>query len=694
MTDLITIQELSAAGHHQECLQACQNALQANPKETYAYKYAGKSLLALGKFEKAKKCLVKAHQLDGTDPEVSKDIGNIVVKLGDLNSALKWYQKALDINNHYSPAINNIANIKRLSGKNKEAIDLFKQAIQANPNLVQAYVGAAKSFLALGEFDQAELFATQALKIKKSTPGVNEILGIASQNKNSPEQALEYYQKELCIDPQAINSLLYKGLIMLRKGQSESAIESLKKASALAPSDQCSLLLAQAYQNHGQFKEAIVEYKKVGDDHVKNKIIPFNLGLCLLKIGNNIGAIEAFKMATQLDETFTAAWAYIGTALLNEGRHQEALPATQKVLDLDPENADAHMNLGWIHKDLGNFEQALASTMKSIELNPLNPDAHINLGGIYKYLGKLDKAISATHRSLELKPNNPAAHMNLSGIYLELSNYTMAEKEVDLAIKLKESKSDICQRIKAACLFQRREYDKVIDILEEASTDTRYTENSIWECKIALRATIYAKNNTSLEIQPTKTTSSIMQENERKSIIIRRTRSIDKNLIEELCNVDLKYLAQARDARKGNGYCTNFQLFSINSPAIQELSRDLEAIASEALDMDIPSMKHDSFYNIFNKGAGTTPHSHIKSQDKYFNLGIHKYSLVYYLDPGEQNGKHPGILQMHDPDIQIRPDKGMIIIVPATRVHSSYYEGTKKRLMVGVNFYAFSKNLR
>ena len=60
MTNLATIQELSAAGRHQECLQACQNALQGNPEEAFAYKYAGQSLLALGQLEKAHQCLDKA----------------------------------------------------------------------------------------------------------------------------------------------------------------------------------------------------------------------------------------------------------------------------------------------------------------------------------------------------------------------------------------------------------------------------------------------------------------------------------------------------------------------------------------------------------------------------------------------------------------------------------------------------------
>ena len=121
VTVLAVIQHLSVAGRHQDCLQACQNALQANTEETYAYKYAGTSLLALGQFEKAQQCLVKAHQLDGSDPEIVKDIGNIYLNLGNKETALGWYEKALEINNNYAPAFSNIANLKGQRGIHQEA---------------------------------------------------------------------------------------------------------------------------------------------------------------------------------------------------------------------------------------------------------------------------------------------------------------------------------------------------------------------------------------------------------------------------------------------------------------------------------------------------------------------------------------------------------------------------------------------
>ncbi|KZR68157.1 tetratricopeptide repeat protein [Cyanobacteria bacterium 150NLHA] len=426
MADMATIKELSEAARHQECLQACQNALRGNPEEKFAYKYAGKSFLALGQLEKAQQYLAKAHQLDGSDPEIAKDIGNIFLNLDNEDAASQWYEKALEINNNYAPAINNLANLKMQTGDNHEAIDLFKRAIQADPKLFQAYRGAAKSHLALGDLDQAKSFADQALDINESTPGASEILGIIFQNRANPDKAIEYYQKELIINPQARNSLLNLGRLLLLKGHTAAAIEALAKASALVPSEQCSLLLAQAYQNLELFKEAIIEYKKLNINQLNNKLIPFNLGLCLLEIGDNNAAIEAFQIAVHLDETFIAALGSIGNVLEKEGRTKEAIQATHKVLELEPDNHTAHMNLGRIYKDLGNLEQALTSTLKSVELKTNNADAHMNLGWIYKELGELDEALASTLKSLDLKAHNPTALINLGIIYKGLGNHEQA----------------------------------------------------------------------------------------------------------------------------------------------------------------------------------------------------------------------------------------------------------------------------
>ena len=67
---------------------------------------------------------------------------------------------------------------------------------------------------------------------------------------------------------------------------------------------------------------------------------------------------------------------------------------------------------------------------------------------------------------------------------------------------------------------------------------------------------------------------------------------------------------------------------------------------------------------------------------------LKKYSLVYYLDVGDQNCSEPGILKLYDPVENILPCNGMITIINSNRRHSVVYNGKTDRVMIGVNFYS------
>ena len=95
-----------------------------------------------------------------------------------------------------------------------------------------------------------------------------------------------------------------------------------------------------------------------------------------------------------------------------------------------------------------------------------------------------------------------------------------------------------------------------------------------------------------------------------------------------------------------------------------------------------------SFFNIFQAGGGIVSHNHVNNFDYDYGLLNKKFSLVYYIDIGDQNCKEPGILKLHDPDREILPSEGMIVIIPASRQHSVTYAGKKDRVAIGVNYYS------
>jgi hypothetical protein len=144
-------------------------------------------------------------------------------------------------------------------------------------------------------------------------------------------------------------------------------------------------------------------------------------------------------------------------------------------------------------------------------------------------------------------------------------------------------------------------------------------------------------------------------------------------------------------ARYGNGRCsTDFQMFEGEGECsiLKGLKEDLINIMKLAVKSEV--YIDDSFFNIIGAGGGTTPHMHLNKndEDERLNFGKQKYSLVYYLSVGDQNCSEPGALKLYDPNEEILPVEGMIVIIPAGRRHSAVYGGKKDRVMIGINFYS------
>ena len=152
-----------------------------------------------------------------------------------------------------------------------------------------------------------------------------------------------------------------------------------------------------------------------------------------------------------------------------------------------------------------------------------------------------------------------------------------------------------------------------------------------------------------------------------------------------------KDLSQTKGVFFGNGkHSINFNLFEEvsknNYSIIKKVEEDLTVIMKQAVKSDIFII--DSFFNILNDEGGSNFHTHLSKFDRINKLAKQKYSLTYYLAIGDQNCSKPGILKLKNPDKEILPSKGMIMIFPADRSHSAIYNGKEDRIMIGVNFYS------
>ena len=296
---------------------------------------------------------------------------------------------------------------------------------------------------------------------------------------------------------------------------------------------------------------------------------------------------------------------------------------------------------------LGRLDEAVRYYKKAIELKPSFNEAHFNLANTSYELNDLNKAEASYKKVIELKPDLAEAHNNLGMTVNKMGRLDEAEACYKKAIELKPDYIEAHNNLDILLIE-----NKLINILAKKKPK---------------------KNNKVNLLNP-----------------FIDKRSVEKELIDNLYKIDSSKLDEVDRShlRYGNGRSSDYKLFENNSIIIKNVAEDLINIMKKVVKSDI--FIRESFFNIFQTGSGITPHEHLSDFDKNNGLIDQKYSLVYYLSVGDQNCDEPGILKLYDPDQEILPSDGMVMIFPASRRHSAVYGGKIDRVMIGINFYSIS----
>ena len=299
----------------------------------------------------------------------------------------------------------------------------------------------------------------------------------------------------------------------------------------------------------------------------------------------------------------------------------------------------------------GKFEEAKILLQNILQAQPSHYKTHTNLGALLIKLGKLEEAVISFKKAIEIKPEFAVAHYNLGVVQEKLDRFDEAEMSYKKAV---EFKGDYIEAQNNLNMISRQ--NKLLLNIEQA-------KNSKKKKKLS-----NLNNEAGLIINP-----------------FISKRRVESELLVELYKINSVELDKTRDIRYGNGKCSDYELFENNSSILKNVEKDLTSIMSDAVKSDIFII--ESFFNILRAGSGLTSHKHLNNFDKNHNLINKKYSLTYYLSVGDQNCSEPGILKLYDPEEEILPSEGTIVIFPADRNHSAVYGGKIDRVMIGVNFY-------
>ena len=337
-----------------------------------------------------------------------------------------------------------------------------------------------------------------------------------------------------------------------------------------------------------------------------------------------------------------------------EGKFEKAEQLYYKLLKVEPKNIDANHNLGVLKVSMNQSAEAIPLFKTAIEVNPNIEQFFISYANALINEKRFEEAEISYKEIIKFTPNNNLHHYNLGKLLKTLGKLEEAEVSYKKAIELKPGFVEANNNL----IFLL----KLKKLLSKIEDESKIKEGDV---------TINLNSDTRLDSYP-----------------FIAERNVETDLLTNLYKISSNYTPKTNDARYGNGRFSNFQFLENNYSIIKILTKDLTEIMEDAVKSKIYII--DSFFNIYNAGCGTTPHAHTSNFDQTKNLVNQKFSLTYYIDTGDQKCSEPGILKLYNPDKEILPTKGQIVIIPANQMHSAVYNGKTDRVMIGVNFYSLN----
>lgn len=263
-----------------------------------------------------------------------------------------------------------------------QALREFERAIEINPTMSTAYMGAGDIYRERGDYTAAEQNYAEAVRAAPGEFDPNYWHGHALQMLNRITEAVRAYLRALSIRPEDFGANLNLATAYLQLGENAQAIVYAERAVRINPEDgPARVNLGAAYANANRHAEALVQYEAAAE------LMPLSTEL-LLNLAESQGKVGRYaEMAGTIREVVrqaptALAHERLGSALFRMGSYDEALDAFRTSTQIDPDHYPAWNGIGvsllnrylWSKKtDLTALDEARNALRRSLQIERSQP---------------------------------------------------------------------------------------------------------------------------------------------------------------------------------------------------------------------------------------------------------------------------------------------------------------------------------
>jgi tetratricopeptide (TPR) repeat protein len=428
--------------------------------------------------------------------------------------AIQYFKDALKADPKASDTYEELTDLYLRLSRPADATALAQEALKQDPDNVDAHRMLGRVYFSQinkgtqGQIDERALrLALQEFqKVTEKDPKDAEswvTLGRLYAGTNDSTNAEKAYNQALVVEPDNEEALTGLALVYGNNGDTAKAIEKLKAATDKSPNPRSFMMLAEAYENQKNFKDAADALKKAWEMAPDNERLATKLADDLFFSDQYDEALKLYgDLSTHnpKETAFPLRMADIYGAKKDYAKAHEAIDRAKKIdpEDLDPRRAEVRM-----FEVESKYDQAIAglkSILDDTARKIYSKDEQKQRADMYEELGKLNidakhfpEAIEAFRQMSVFKDNGPLSAAHIIETYRTyLKDLPGALREADAALKkfpdeymvVREhadvlsdmGKSDDAVKELRGLLNGPRDRDTLIDLAEVYQKGKRFDE--------------------------------------------------------------------------------------------------------------------------------------------------------------------------------------------------------------------------
>jgi tetratricopeptide (TPR) repeat protein len=314
--------------------------------------------------------LAALDQLERLFPGFSalyEERGHCLFMLGDAGGALEAFSRAVAINPALASSWNSLERLHRVAGRDGPALNAALQSARLAE--MPSPIVLAGSLFSDGDFAAAEQTLRESLAVEPRWQSAHRseavrLLGRIAQRKGVLDEAEELLAAAVDGAPSYLAARLDLIRVMIERQRYAAALGQSDALLAMRPEhDEGRSLRATVHAGLGRHQEAIDEYRQLLSDFPERPHLHILLGHSLRAIGDQDGAIAAYRAALAARAEFGDA--YWSLANLKTYRFLDDEVEAMRAAEVSPratwsDRAPLCFALGKAHEDRGESSAALA----------------------------------------------------------------------------------------------------------------------------------------------------------------------------------------------------------------------------------------------------------------------------------------------------------------------------------------------